>query len=172
VQRFTFFALAVLLGACAGEPFPNSAADHRARQAALEKARKAIAERGWPLPADHKAAVERSTVTPEVQDSWDEYVVTFTQPRPNKSAAPLYSVNMLCSTGAVTGIYDQRKNVQAEEIAAERHAFELKFRLTRKDYTLTAGAQERAVVVTFMFDKVARVPGRLTPERTVVAVVV
>ena len=130
-----------------------------------------VASRGWPLPSGYSATVERSTFIPELRDPWDQYIVTFTRPRPNKSAAPLYSVTVLCDTGEVTRVGDERKNVQDEEIAAARRAFEHKFGLTRKDYTLVAAPEEHTVEVTFMFDKVPRITGKVTPQRTVLTVV-
>ena len=170
-DRVSVLVVAGLIGACATTPAPQSKLDERARQAALAKAHKAIGQRRWPLPAGYKVIVERSEFTPELQPSWYEDVVTFTQPRPNKSAAPLYSVTIRASTGEVTAVDDERKNVQSEEVAAACRAFEHAYHLTRKDYTTTAGPNDHTVEVTFLLDAVRRRPGKLTPQRTVVAVV-
>ncbi len=170
-DRVSVLAVASLIGACATAPAPNSKLNERARQAALVKAHKAIAQRRWPLPAGYKVTVERSEFIPELQPSWYEDIVTYTRPRPTKSAAPLYSVTIRSSTGEVTAVYDERKSVQDEEVAAARRAFERVYHLTRKDYTTTAGPNDRTVDVTFLFDAVPRGPGKLTPQRTVVAIV-
>jgi len=171
LHRLSCLVLAVLIGACATAPAPNSKLDEPTRQAALDKAHKAVAKRGWTLPDGYKVTVERSEFIPELQESWYEDIVTFTRPRPNKSAAPLYRVTIRSSTGEVTGVDDERKNVQDEEVAAARRAFEQKYHLTRKDYITISGPTDRNVEVTFLFDKVPRVPGRLTPQRHVVAIV-
>ena len=152
MYKIALVLVAASLGACAVASAPKSAGEKRAEQTALERAHKLIARRGWPLPAGYRAQVERSTFTPEDgRRPYGEYCVTFDIPRSHRSPAPLYHVTFLSATGEFTGAYDDRQNVQDEEVEVAKRAFERRFH--RKDYTTFAGAKGGTVEVRFMFER-------------------
>jgi hypothetical protein len=153
VYKIALVLVAASLGACALKPGPKSSAvEKRAEQTMLERAHKIIAKRDWPLPAGYHARVDLGHYTPEDgRAPYDDYWVVFDLPRPHRSAAPLYHVEFLKTSGEFNGAYDDRPSVQDEEIAVAKSAFEQRFH--REDYTTFAGTKGGTVEVRFMFDR-------------------
>jgi hypothetical protein len=136
-----------LLTACASTQY--TAADKREEQAALEKARKIVARRHWPLPADYRVRVDTFHAIPEGSPPYDEWWVVFDQPHPGRSPAPLYRVSFRRGTGEFTGAYDERREVRDDEVAVARREF--KHRFPGEHYPLFAAAVGSTVEVRAMF---------------------
>lgn len=149
MHRLASLAFAALLTPCAATHY--TAADKREQHVALEKARKIIARRQWPLPADYRFRVEAGRFIGEGTLSYDEWWVIFDQPQQGRSPAPLYRVSFRRGTGEFNGAYDARKEVREEEIEVGRREFERRF--PGEQYTIFAGAVAGTVEVRFMFHK-------------------
>jgi hypothetical protein len=106
---------------------------------------------------------------PEMAPAYEEYWVIFDLPRAHRSAAPLYRVTFRKPAGEFTGAYDDRKNVQDEEVDVAERAF--KRRYPGEQYTTLAGPEGNIVRVTFLADKVPYRKGHIPPMHTVEAIV-
>jgi hypothetical protein len=169
VYRLASLLLAASLGACVTASTRKSEPDKHTQQILIERARKIVTGRGWPLPPGYRVIVDTFEFIPEMAPSFEEYVVIFDLPRPHKSAAPLYRVSFLTKTGKFTAAYDERENIRDEEVDVACRAFERRF--PGVHYTTISGPEERVVKVTFLFDKAPYRPGHLTPQRTVDVIV-
>jgi hypothetical protein len=149
MHRLASLAFAALLTACAATHY--TAADKREQHVALEKARKIIARREWPLPADYRVRVEMGHFFGEGTPSYDEWCVIFEQPRPGGAPAPLYRVSFRRGSGEFNGAYDDRRAVREDEVEVARREFKRRF--PGEQYTLFAGAVGSTVEVRAMFDK-------------------
>jgi hypothetical protein len=149
MYRRPLIVLAALLTACASTQ--HTAADKREQQTVLERARKIIAHRHWPLPPDYHVRIDTGHFIGEGTASYDEWWVIFDQPQQGRSPARLYEVSFRRDTGEFTGAYDARKKVREEEIAVARREFERRF--PGEQYTIFAGAVGSTVEVRFMFHK-------------------
>jgi hypothetical protein len=149
VHRPALIVFAAFLTACATTQY--TAADKRERQTVLEKARKIIAHRQWPLPADYRVRVEPFHFIGEGTPSYDEWWVIFDQPQPSRSPAPLYRVSFRRGTEEFTGASDDRREVRDDEVEVARREFKRRF--PGEQYTLFSGAVGSTVEVRAMFGK-------------------
>jgi len=167
-SRSFILATMLLFSSCANASARSKGRGEQTREQTIERARAAIAKRGWPLRSGYRVTFEKSFANLELGDSFEIDVITFTARGSRGEVISLYQVDIDRRTGNIYDIIDKRKDVRDEEVDVARRAFEKRFHLHENQYATTAGVRGTEVQITFSFDKfpkVSRTPGKLIPKR-------